>query len=52
MIEINYNNFKTYEKVLDHFFVDMTLIKYLKMIQFIHKEKKDYLRKLEELHLF
>lgn len=52
MIEINYNNFKAYEKVLDSFFVDMTIIKYLKVIQFIHKEKKDYLNKLEELKLF
>lgn len=30
----------------------MTIIKYLKVIQFIHKEKKDYLNKLEELKLF
>lgn len=30
----------------------MTIIKYLKLIQFIHKEKKDFLNKLEELKLF
>ena len=30
----------------------MTIIKYLKLIQFIHKEKKEYLNKLEELKLF
>lgn len=52
MIEINYNNLKAYEKVLDSFFIDTTIISYLKAIQFIHKEKKDYLNKLEELKLF
>lgn len=38
--------------MLDSFFVDMTIAKYLRLVQFVHREKKDYLTKLQELQLF
>ena len=52
MVELDNNNFKLYETLMTNFLMDKTIIDYLKFIQFVHKDKKEFMHQLEELRLF
>ena len=52
MIEIDNSNFKIYESVMMNFIMDKNIIDYLKFIMFVHKDKKEYIRQIQELKLF
>lgn len=52
MIDVDYNNFKIYESLMLNFLTDKTIADYLKFIQFVHKEKKEFINKLAELKIF
>ena len=52
MVEMTHSNFKAYEKLLDGFFADMNISKYLRLLQFIHQDNRDPFGKLQELKIF
>jgi len=52
MIDIDNNNFKVYETLMTNFLMDKNIVDYLKFIQFVHKDKKEFIQQLEELKIF
>lgn len=52
MVEMTHSNFKAYEKLLDGFFADMNISKYLRLLQFIHHDNRDPFAKIQELKIF
>lgn len=46
MIEVDYNNVKLFETLISSFLMDKTISEYLKFIQYLHKEKRDFVNKL------
>jgi hypothetical protein len=52
MVEMTHSNFKVYEKLLDGFLADMSIPKYLRLLQFIHHDNRDPFAKLQDLKIF
>lgn len=52
MIEIDNSNFKIYDSQMIDFIMDKTIVDYLKFIQFVHKDKREFINQLEEIRIF
>jgi len=46
MIEIDYNNAKLFSAIISNFLMDKTVSEYLKFIDFLHKDKKEFISKI------
>ena len=52
MIDIDNNNFRVYETLMTNFLMDKNIVDYLKFIQFVHKEKNEFIEQIKELKIF
>jgi hypothetical protein len=52
MIDIDNNNFRVYETLMSNFLMDKNIVDYLKFIQFVHKDKNEFIEQIKELKIF